>query len=100
MPVAPLFRASSSAIALNQVQLAAIGMFLRAIGQLAGEGAVEDIFALDEIAGGAGGLASAGGELALLDDRFGLAGRLLQVAGEHLRGDGFYDRAHLGVVQL
>src|SRR5579859_6911634 len=58
MPVTPLFRTSACGIAFDQVEFAAVGAFLTTVGEFAGEGGVEHVFALDEVAGGTGGLAS------------------------------------------
>src|SRR5579884_162728 len=87
-------------IALHQIEFAAIRPFLGAVGEFAGEGGVEGVFALDEFAGGAGRFAGAGGDKTFVDDGFGLAGRLFQILHEHVGGNGLDDGAHLGVVQF
>src|SRR5690242_10058509 len=58
--ITTLFRAATGAITLDEVQFAAVSVLLTAIGELAGEGAVEHVFTLDEVAGGTGGFAGAG----------------------------------------
>src|SRR5579885_1200643 len=98
--VTALFRAPTGTVSLHQIQFAAIRPFLGAVGEFAGEGGIESVFARDKFAGGAGRFASAGGEETFVDDGFGLARRLFQILHEHVGGDGLDDGAHFGVVQF
>ena len=84
-PVAALLGRAAGRVALDDVELAAGGIALLAVGQLAGQRQpVERALAEDEVAGLARGVAGAGGRQALLDDPAAVAGVLVEVLAERL----------------
>src|SRR3990172_3052879 len=98
--VAALLGGAAGGVALDDEQLAHLGVALGAIGELAGEDAVvEDALLDDEVAGLAGGVAGAGGGEALLDDAAAVGWVLLEVAGELLAQRGLDHPLELGVAQ-
>ena len=99
--VAALLGRATGRVALDEVELAARGIAFLAVGELARERhAVERALADDEVAGLAGGLASAGRGQALLDDPAAVGGVLVEVLAEAV-GDGRLDLAlDLGVAEL
>ncbi len=101
MAVAALLGRAACRIALDDVQLGAGGIALRAVGQLAGQGqAFQRGLADDQVAGLAGGVARAGRGEALLDDGLGGGGVLLQEVVEGLADHLGHQGLHLGVHQL
>ena len=75
--IAALLGGAAGGLALDQVELAAVGVALGAVGELAGQAAaVERALAAGEVAGLAGGFAGAGGFDRLVDDALG-DGRVL-----------------------
>ena len=75
--IAALLGGAAGAFALDQVEFAAVGIALRAVGELAGQAAaIESALAAGEVARLAGGLAGAGGFNGLVDDALG-DGRIL-----------------------
>jgi hypothetical protein len=67
--IAALLGGAAGALALDQVELAAVGIALAAVGQLAGQSAaIERAFAAGEVAGLAGRFAGAGRFNGLVDD--------------------------------
>ena len=67
--VASLLGGAAGALSLDQVHFAAVGLALRAVGQLAGQSAaIERAFAAGEVAGLAGGFAGTRGVDGLVDD--------------------------------
>ena len=101
LAVAALLGRASGGVALDDVDLAHRGVFLLAVGQLAGQAhAVEHALAAGHFAGLAGGFPGAGGFHNLAADDLGVAGALLQVVGEQLAHDVFHRRAHFARYQL
>ena len=84
--IAALLGRATGRVALDDVELAAGGVALLAVGELAGQRqAVEGALAEDEVAGLAGGVAGAGRRQALLDDPAAVAGVLVEVLAEGSR---------------
>ncbi len=99
--VAALLGRAAGRVALDDVQLAAGGVPLLAVGQLAGQGhAVEGALADHEIARLAGGLAGAGRRQALLDDAATVGGVLVEVLAEAVRDRRLDLALDLGVAEL
>ena len=72
LAVAALLGGAAGGLTLDQVELAAVGLALGAVGQLAGQAAaVERALAAGQVAGLAGGFAGAGGVDGLVDDLLG-----------------------------
>ena len=85
-------------LALDQVEFAAVGIALRAVGQLAGQSAaVESAFAAGQVAGLAGCLARTGGFNGLVDDALGHGRVLLQKHAEPLIDEGLYVAGDIGI---
>ena len=100
-PVAALLGRATGRIALDDVELAAGGVALLAVGELAGQGhAVERALADDEVARLAGRLAGAGGRQALLDDPAAVGGVLVEVLAEAVRDRGLDLALDLRVAEL
>ena len=100
-PVAALLGRATGGVALDDEDLAALGVALLAVGQLARQGEpVEGALAQDQVAGLAGGLAGAGRGQALLDDPPAVAGILLEVLDQAVGEDRLDLALDLGAAQL
>ena len=98
--VASLLGGATRRITLDQVQFAAVSVFLRTVGKFARQRRVQSVLALNQLACSPRRFTCSRGGQALLDDEFGLARRLFQVLGEHIRRHHLNDRPDLRVVQL
>ena len=96
--VAALFGGAAGGFALDQEQLAAVGIALGAVGELAGESAaIERAFAAREVAGFARGFAGAGGVDRLVDDLAGDGRVLLEEGAQPLVDEGLHDAGDIGI---
>ena len=100
-PIAALLGRATGRVALDEVELAAGGVALLAVGQLARQGhAVERALADDEVARLARGLAGARGGQALLDDPAAVGRVLVEVLAEAVGDRGLDLALDLGVAEL
>ena len=98
LAVAALLGGAAGGFALDEVELAAVGLALGAIGELAGEtAAVECALAAGEVAGLAGGFAGSRCIDRLIDDLLGDLGVLLKEGAEALVDEGLHDAGDVGV---
>ena len=96
--IAALLGGAAGGLALDEVELAAVGLALAAVGELAGQAAaVERALAAGEVAGLAGGLAGAGRFDGLVDDPLGDGRVLLEEAAQLLVDDRLDDAGDVGV---
>ena len=96
--VAALFGGAAGGFALDQEQLAAVGIALGAVGKFAGKSAaIERAFAARQVAGFAGGFAGAGGVDRLVDDLAGDGRVLLEECAQPLVDEGLHDAGDIGI---
>ena len=96
--VAALLGGAAGAFALDEIKLAAVGIALAAVGQLAGKSAaIERALAASKVASFAGGFAGASGFNGLVDDAPGNGRILLEVHAQALIDEGLHDAGDIGV---
>ena len=96
--IAALLGGAAGALALDKVEFAAVGVALRAVGQLAGQAAaVQSAFAAGKVASLAGGLAGARGLDGLVDDAAGDGRILLEKRAQPLVDEGLHGAGDVGV---
>ena len=96
--VASLLGGAACGLALDQIDLAAFGIALGAVGQFAGKSAaIEHAFAAGEVARLAGGLAGARGVDGLVDDLAGDLRVLLEERAQLLVDEGLHGAGDVGV---
>ena len=98
--VAAVLRRASCGVPLDDVELADLRIFGRAIGEFAGEGGDVKGGLADFFPGCAGGIAGFAGHGDLLDDGFGFGRILIEPLAEPFADDGGDDLADLGVPEL
>ena len=96
--IAALLGGAAGALTLDQIQFAAVGVALGAVGQLAGQAAaVQGALAAGQVASLAGGLAGARGFNGLVDDALGDRRILLQEGAQALVDKGLHRAGDVGV---
>ncbi len=98
LAVAALLGGAAGGFTLDQVELAAVGLALGAVGELAGQAAaVERALAAGEVAGFAGGFAGACGVDGLVDDLLGDLRVAVEEGAEPLVDEGLHGAGDVGV---
>ena len=96
--VASLLGGATCGFALDEEQFAAVGLAFGAVGEFAGQAsAIERAFAAGQVAGFAGGFASAGGVNGLVDDLAGDGGVLFEERAQLFVDERLHDAGDVGI---